>query len=802
MKSIQLFFVFLISYNISSQQIQLLSDFEVNGIDKTFVNWNGTLSSTTIDNPSPDAVNSSEKVGKLTMVEDLVSVAGLPKIDGYYDAENNSAVTMKIWTPVEIKVNIKLENNPDWGGHNTIATTAVTQTNQWVEVTLNFVTNDILLNKFGIFFSGENNAIGNTYYIDDVTAPNLYTENQLRYFPSDGKANVSKNTELKIYSNTGLVKIDNTELTNDDLISSIIFKENNASGTNVTFTATINNDKNEIVISSNDGLTNDTTYYLSIDHTMVAYNDASNLVPSSSTFITEPFLVNQMLIDFESDETDASWSSWGGAGFKKIENPDKSGINTSNHVGKYTVPSGDAGIENGDVNGSKLSFFDYSVTPYFRVKVWAPKPVKVRMQLQNDPNYGQNSGEKEIYVTDINQWVELIYNFSTTTATNHNRVQLYFDRTHGGSSTGDIYYFDDIHKGDTPPSASSTVVQDGLTDLEVYTALSITGSLAYVNNDGSEIADSNNNVELRLGQSSGEIVPSRAILSDDKLTFTIVPNEMLLPNNTYWYGIKENSTSYVGGASVSGVNGTFTTSATVPTFAIYDDNEPGGAEEYVVKDTLGDPPPNFSIVNDPTDDSNNVLKWEKNSSWGGWNRISYELNNFIDFNKDDVFSIRVLSPETTYVRFKVGSIKGDGNNTSFETDDNILFANQWQTLYFKLSSVPDDQPDYKFISIYINGGNGTPNTFFIDDLAGPPFIGSTASYSHFSDREIIMYPNPTSDYIYFKGVASNETIKIIDLSGKTILEEDVINDILYVGDLSSGIYLILINNSYQKLVID
>ena len=65
-----------------------------------------------------------------------------------------------------------------------------------------------------------------------------------------------------------------------------------------------------------------------------------------------------------------------------------------------------------------------------------------------------------------------------------------------------------------------------------------------------------------------------------------------------------------------------------------------------------------------------------------------------------------------------------------------------------------------------------------------------------------MYPNPTSDYIYFKGVVSNETIKIVDLSGKTILEEDIINDKLYVGDLSSGIYLILVNNSCQKLVIN
>ena len=217
---------------------------------------------------------------------------------------------------VEIDVNIKLENNPDWGGHNTIATSTVTQTNQWVNVTLNFNTNDILLNKFGIFFSGENNAIGNTYYIDDVTAPNLYSENQIRYLPSDGKINVSKVTEIKIYSNAGLVKIDNSELTNADLSSAIIFKENNSSGTNVLFTATINSSKNEIIISANDGLVNDTTYYISIDHTMLAYNDATNLMPSSTTFTVEPFVVNQMLIDFETQETDASWSSWGGAGFQ------------------------------------------------------------------------------------------------------------------------------------------------------------------------------------------------------------------------------------------------------------------------------------------------------------------------------------------------------------------------------------------------------------------------------------------------------------------------------------------------------
>lgn len=800
-KSFALLSIFM-SFSLLSQQTQLLADFEVDGLDRTFVNWNGSLSSTTVNNPSPDAVNNSAKVAKLTMIEDLVSVAGLPSIDGYYDAESNSSVTIKLWTPVEIDINIKLENNPDWGGHNTIATSTVTQTNQWVNVTLNFNTNDILLNKFGIFFSGENNAIGNTYYIDDVTAPNLYSENQIRYLPSDGKINVSKATEIKIYSNAGLVKIDNSELTNADLSSAIIFKENNSSGTNVLFTATINSSKNEIIISANDGLVNDTTYYISIDHTMLAYNDATNLMPSSTTFTVEPFVVNQMLIDFETQETDASWSSWGGAGFQKIDNPDKSGINTSNYVGKYTVPSGNAGIENGDVNGSKLSFFDYSATPYFRVKIWAPKPVKVRMQLQNDPNYGQNSGEKEIYVEDVNQWVELVYNFSTTTATNHNRVQLYFDRYHDGSSAGDVYYFDDIHKGDIPPTASSTVVLDGLNNVEVYSKLSITGSLAFRNSDDSEIVDANNNVELRQVNSTGDLVASRAILSSDKQTFTIIPDQMLSTNSTYWYGIKDNTTHYAGGASVSGVFGTFSTSSSAPEFAIYDDNESGGTAEYLVKDTMGDPAPDFQIVTDPKDNSNTVLKWDKNSSWSGWNRISYELNNFIDFSKDDVFSLRVLSPETTYVRFKVGSIKGDGNNTSFETDDNILLANEWQTLYFKLSSVPDDQANYKFISIYINGGNNAPNTFYIDDLAGPSFIGSTASLSHLSDSGIIMYPNPTSDYINFKGLTSTNSIKIIDIYGKNIFQREVKNNKAYVGDLNSGVYLIIIDNLLQKLIIN
>ena len=100
--------------------------------------------------------------------------------------------------------------------------------------------------------------------------------------------------------------------------------------------------------------------------------------------------------------------------FSKMKIP-TIGINTSNYVGKYCT-IGDAVIENGD-EWIKAKFFDYSVT-WFRCCF--SSTTKVRCN-QNDPNYGQNSGENMLHRS---KWVELVYNFSTTTATNLYRVQL------------------------------------------------------------------------------------------------------------------------------------------------------------------------------------------------------------------------------------------------------------------------------------------------------------------------------------------------------------------------------------------
>ena len=65
-----------------------------------------------------------------------------------------------------------------------------------------------------------------------------------------------------------------------------------------------------------------------------------------------------------------------------------------------------------------------------------------------------------------------------------------------------------------------------------------------------------------------------------------------------------------------------------------------------------------------------------------------------------------------------------------------------------------------------------------------------------------MYPNPTSDYVNFNGLTSTNSIKIIDIYGKSIIHRELKNNKAYVGDLNSGVYLILIDNLYQKLIIN
>lgn len=818
MKNIYIFILFFSVSAVFSQN-QLLADFEDDGTSLIFQTWGSGAeahTTTVVDNPFSGGINTSSKVSKHTVGTDGGRIAQAPGYTQYFNLTDNPTVTLKLYTTKAIDVKVKFEGT-DWGPNNAEKKTTVSTLNQWVEVTIDFSgTTNILLNKVGIGFEGA--AEGDTFYVDDFMAGSFYATNQLVYEPSDGTTAFARTNDIIIKTNQKLVKTDGSDLADADISSIVTLKETDASGADVAFTGTVsewNHNTDEysttITINPTDNLNFSSDYYVSINEASVKYQDDTAVVASSATFTTEAPVTNKMLIDFETNQTDASWSSWGGAGFEKIDNPHPTGINTSTKVGKYTVPGGDAGIENNDVDGAKLPFFDYDQTPYFRVKVWVSKAVKVYMQLQNNPDWGNNTGVKEILVEETNKWVELVYNFGGTTIPEgkepHNRIQIYFDRDKsGGSAEGDVYYFDDIHKSDVQPPAEFTLTPAaGATDIETYSRLSLASNLAFKNADGSDITSPAGNVELRTQDENGTLVPVRVGFSDDKLTFTIVPDELLTPNTTYWYGVKDGTTITADDNAVTGQSGTFTTAATSPATVIYQDNE-GGANSITIQDYISDDPYTTATVEDPSDASNSALQVDKSTSNWGWSSLHYELANPIDFSSGTVLSFKIKSVDASkpwgWTRLKIANQKEDGGSSK-ETDDSQFLANdEWQTVYFNFDFGTDPLPtDYTHIRLFLNPGNtDAGQSYLVDDLSGPA-LATTASIRDVQISKFAFYPNPASTQLTFVGNVEGEVVQVFDVLGREHLNEVIVKNKLAVDKLDSGLYFLKIKSQVQRLII-
>ena len=511
--------------------------------------------------------------------------------------------------------------------------------------------------------------------------------------------------------------------------------------------------------------------------------------------------INEVLFDFDTTNADLAFTSWGGVGFAKIANPDKSGINVSDNVGEYTYNGGDAGLENDLVNNATpLTPFDFSETAFIKVKVWVNKPVGVSIKLQNYPDYGQGH-EQKIEVTETNKWVEVIFNYGAITATNYDRAQIYFDKDGSGdSSVGDKYYFDDYLKSNVPPAVENTYSPvDGATDVSEFATPTITSNFQFRNLDDSSITDVASYVELRKNDASGELVAINAALSADNSSITITPSEILDVNTTYWYGVKEGVIEYKEtNTAVSGLSATFTTTATAVTMVTYNDFE--GNSLTTVSETMGDPAGSYETVADPKGGTNMVTKWVKGNSWGGWERIHFQLNAPFDAAKDDLFSFRVYSSVKTNYMFKIADAKEDGDqNANLEKYGDITVANQWQTIYFDASELADGI-SFDHIFIFIGPGNGAiTGDFYIDDVKGPQLQG-TASTDDFDKATFQFFPNPANDMIRFRNLDGKKQIRIFDINSKQVLKKAIETNELSIKSLKPGFYFLEINGQYKKLI--
>jgi urease accessory protein UreF len=133
-----------------------------------------------------------------------------------------------------------------------------------------------------------------------------------------------------------------------------------------------------------------------------------------------------------------------------INNPDKSGINTSDRVAKFTALAAGfpyAGCES--MRGSDLGSFVLSSTnSVIKIKVWKPVISDVGIKLVS--NLGWSQGEIKVKNTKINMWEELTFDFSSfmnPPASEGMLNQIVIFPDFAPRTQNNIVYFDDITFG-------------------------------------------------------------------------------------------------------------------------------------------------------------------------------------------------------------------------------------------------------------------------------------------------------------------------------------------------------------------
>ena len=219
-----------------------------------------------------------------------------------------------------------------------------------------------------------------------------------------------------------------------------------------------------------------------------------------------------------------------------------------------------------------------------------------------------------------------------------------------------------------------------------------------------------------------------------------------------------------------------------------------------VSESMGGTPGAYDIVTDPIGGANMVQQWDKGNTWGGWERIHFQLNSAFDASKDGVFSFKVYSPITTNFMLKLANAKEDGDQTAvFEKYGDLLVANEWQTVYVDASELAAGiSLDHVFIFIGPGQANIT-GTFYVDDILGPQLQG-TAAVNDVDASSFQFFPNPANEMLRFKNLEGETEIKIFDVNSKEVLKKTIDTNELSIKNLKPGFYFLEINGQYKKLI--
>ena len=150
----------------------------------------------------------------------------------------------------------------------------------------------------------------------------------------------------------------------------------------------------------------------------------------------------ELPLDFEDPDLDYGLVGFEGAESEVLPNPDQTGVNTSATVVRSIKTEGAQFFA-----GTLIALdtpIDFSSTERISIKTWSPKAgIPIRLKLENDD--GSQFVELDVNTTVTDQWEELVWDFSGSTAgIEFTKVVVFFEFVVDLPGDGTTYYFDDV----------------------------------------------------------------------------------------------------------------------------------------------------------------------------------------------------------------------------------------------------------------------------------------------------------------------------------------------------------------------
>ena len=140
--------------------------------------------------------------------------------------------------------------------------------------------------------------------------------------------------------------------------------------------------------------------------------------------------------------------------YEIISNPAPGSINSSAHCGKITTTADQWELLWSEPFSTRFEFTKSSI---FKMKVYSTVPGNVYFKIEYPTDYTKGQLEVEKYLSTVNQWVEIEFDFSSLNPQSglYGKIVLLFDA--GGTNPDNDWYFDDI-KFEAMATSSSELV--------------------------------------------------------------------------------------------------------------------------------------------------------------------------------------------------------------------------------------------------------------------------------------------------------------------------------------------------------